>query len=486
MGPLRGRAGNLCMAALAAGLLLAACEALEESAPPVPTTLAVLTPDTVLFDGETLQLRVEVRDQNGQPITGVPVSWTSRDSSTASVTATGLLTARAAGETWVVAALENLADSALIGVRFRVGAGEARVRVMGAVEVTWRWTGFGEFGDRLGTAQGDLSTVVLGQGLKGMGPDTLPPDTFFMFMVPSGLGTGTTVFQSWDPTTLGDRDPQDLGIALAVLVLGSPGAGKPFTAYTNTGRSRVELEAVVAPPGPGLKAGRAAGRIVFEGAGYNVQEREGAPAVITPTGKRIKLYADFSVPYYHFTVANISAEVRGGPYAGRLAEADGGAMPVGRGVGVYVSGVLGSLEPEIWVWWPARGTGTFPLRNLPQSEDPSGWVEAFAVLWYRDASELLGGSTSGTVRVDGYTAPPSDSLLGEVRGNVDATLQVFSERGPTGQEARLLASFHVPVFLPEGLGGGPAVASAARGAWRQVPGRGLLWERAHLTPRLRP
>lgn len=470
MEPIHGRAGKFWMPALAAGLLFAACEALEETAPPVPTTLAVLTPDTVLFDGATLQLRVEVRDQNGQPVTGAPVSWTSRDSSTASVTAAGLLTARAAGETWVVAALENLADSVFIGVRFRVATGEARVRVMGAVEATWRWTGFGLFEDRLGTAQGDMSQVMLGQGLK---LDQPPTDTiFFIFGLPSGLSSGTTMFQSWDPTALGDRDPQDLGIAWAALLLGSPD-DKPFTAYTNTGKSRVELEAVVAPPGPGFKAGSAAGRIVFEGAGYTVQPREGAPDVVTPTGKNIKLYGDFSVPYYHFTVANVSAEVRGGPYAGALAESEAGGMLVGSGLGVHVSGVLGSVEPEVWVWWPARGTGTFPVRGLPQAEDPSGWVEAFAVIWYNDAAGLLAGSTSGTITVAGYTPPPSDSVLGEVRGSVDATLQVFSkETGPTGQEARLLMSFHAPV-LPEGFGGPPAAAGAPAGAWRLFPAPGV-------------
>lgn len=492
MGSIHRRGATFWLPGLAAALILAACEALEEAAPPVPTTLAVLTRDTMLFDGATLQLQAEVRDRNGQPITNAAVSWTSRDSSTASVSSAGLLTARAAGETWVVATADQLADSVFIGVRFRVAAGEARVRVQGAVEATWGWGGVGFFEDRLGTIQGDLSLVMLARGLQGL-EEEMEPDTFFMFTLPAGPAAGTTIFQSWDPTTLGDRGPEELGIALAALVLG-PMEGR-FTAYANTGNSRVELETVAAPPGPGFVAGSVAGRIVFEGAGYDVQVLEDAPDVITPNGKSIKLYGDFSVGYYHFPVANVAAEVRGGPYAGTVADAEAWGILVGSGLGVHVNGVLGSLEPEIWVWWPARGTGTFPLRDLPQSEDPSGWVEAFAVLWYHDAAELLGGSTSGTVSVDGYTAPPSDSVMGEVRGNVEATLQVSSESGPTGQEATLTMSFHAPV-LPPAFGGGPAVAGApARvrrlpaappAVWRPLPAPGALRRQVRMPALRRP
>ena len=63
-----------------------------------PTTLTV-TPEKVelMSPGATAQLAAEVRDQNGQVMTGVPVMWASSDDRTARVDTAGLVTAVAAG-----------------------------------------------------------------------------------------------------------------------------------------------------------------------------------------------------------------------------------------------------------------------------------------------------------------------------------------------------------------------------------------------------
>ena len=66
--------------------------------PPTPTTVTV-NPETaeLTSPGATLQLAAEVRDQNGQVMTGVSVMWASSDDRTARVDEAGLITAVAGG-----------------------------------------------------------------------------------------------------------------------------------------------------------------------------------------------------------------------------------------------------------------------------------------------------------------------------------------------------------------------------------------------------
>ena len=72
--------------------------------PPTPTTVTV-TPETaeLMSPGATLQLAAEVRDQNGQVMTGVSVTWASSDERTARVDAEGLITAVAGGAAKITA-----------------------------------------------------------------------------------------------------------------------------------------------------------------------------------------------------------------------------------------------------------------------------------------------------------------------------------------------------------------------------------------------
>ena len=72
--------------------------------PPTPTTVTV-TPETaeLTSPGATLQLAAEVRDQNGQVMTGVSVTWASSDDRTARVDEAGLVTAVAGGAATITA-----------------------------------------------------------------------------------------------------------------------------------------------------------------------------------------------------------------------------------------------------------------------------------------------------------------------------------------------------------------------------------------------
>ena len=85
---------------------------------PVPTTIAV-TPDSVVLIalGHSAQLTAEVRDQAGRAMEGIPVAWSSADTTIAVVDSSGLVGAVGNGAVTVTATAGE-------------AAGEARVTVM--------------------------------------------------------------------------------------------------------------------------------------------------------------------------------------------------------------------------------------------------------------------------------------------------------------------------------------------------------------------
>ncbi len=74
------------------------------SPPPIPTTVTA-TPETaeLMSPGATVQLAAEVRDQNGQVMSGVAVTWASSDERTARVDEAGLVTAVEGGMATITA-----------------------------------------------------------------------------------------------------------------------------------------------------------------------------------------------------------------------------------------------------------------------------------------------------------------------------------------------------------------------------------------------
>ena len=89
----------------------------EPPDPPHATTLTV-TPSTAELTaiGATVQLSAEVRDQYGQVMTGVAVTWVSSDGSAATVNGSGLVTAVGHGVTTVTATARAASGSAAVTV----------------------------------------------------------------------------------------------------------------------------------------------------------------------------------------------------------------------------------------------------------------------------------------------------------------------------------------------------------------------------------
>ena len=84
---------------------------------PVPTTIAV-TPDSVVLIGlgQTTQLTAEVRDQAGRAMDGVPVAWSSADTTVAVVDSSGLVGAVGGGAVTVTARAGEASGDAYVAV----------------------------------------------------------------------------------------------------------------------------------------------------------------------------------------------------------------------------------------------------------------------------------------------------------------------------------------------------------------------------------
>ena len=113
-------AGEAEVTATAAGV---AGRALLTVVAPAPTALAV-TPDTVALTalGQTVQLAAEVRDQIGRVMEGVTVSWSSADTTVATVDSTGLATAIGGGATTIAATAGEVSGAAVVKVMQSAGS----------------------------------------------------------------------------------------------------------------------------------------------------------------------------------------------------------------------------------------------------------------------------------------------------------------------------------------------------------------------------
>jgi hypothetical protein len=81
------------------------------------TTVVVATPERPIYPGDTAQLRASTLDRSGAPVGGVEVSWQSSDTTVASVSATGLLTARGPGAATVSATAARVTGQRALAVR---------------------------------------------------------------------------------------------------------------------------------------------------------------------------------------------------------------------------------------------------------------------------------------------------------------------------------------------------------------------------------
>lgn len=97
-------------------LLLAGCSETVSPFVPVVTSVEVTPKAAQLEQGNTLQMIANVRDQRGGLMIGEKVSWTSSNILVATVTESGIVTARSRGQTLIGAAVGNQFNTATLFV----------------------------------------------------------------------------------------------------------------------------------------------------------------------------------------------------------------------------------------------------------------------------------------------------------------------------------------------------------------------------------
>src|SRR5207245_1437105 len=91
--------------------------AITGSQPPAPVATVTLTPaSATLNEGQTLQLTATLKDANGNVLIGRSITWSSSNSSAATVNATGLVTGVVAGSATITATSEGQSGTSAITV----------------------------------------------------------------------------------------------------------------------------------------------------------------------------------------------------------------------------------------------------------------------------------------------------------------------------------------------------------------------------------
>src|SRR5207302_2058084 len=84
--------------------------------PPPVATVDVTPPTASIQVNQTVQLTATPKDASGNPLAGRAVTWTSGNTSTATVNTTGLVTGKAAGSATITATSEGKNGTATVTV----------------------------------------------------------------------------------------------------------------------------------------------------------------------------------------------------------------------------------------------------------------------------------------------------------------------------------------------------------------------------------
>lgn len=97
-------AGSAVISATSSGRSGTSAVTVTATPPPVVTTVVVAPASASIATGATVSLQATVKDQNGSPMTGQPVTWSTSNASAATVNASGVVTGVGAGAATITAA----------------------------------------------------------------------------------------------------------------------------------------------------------------------------------------------------------------------------------------------------------------------------------------------------------------------------------------------------------------------------------------------
>jgi len=169
------------MAALTALTLIVACDGGTKPDPLYPATVLVTPGEAALgMSTDRVHLTATVKDQNGDPMDGVTVTWSSENTDVATVSSEGVVSPTADGEVKILASVDSVSGSSAITVEFDI----QREALVAFYESTngddWihkdNWGTRGPLGDWHGvTADADGNVTMISLNHNDVS-GTLPPE----------------------------------------------------------------------------------------------------------------------------------------------------------------------------------------------------------------------------------------------------------------------------------------------------------------------
>ena len=428
--------GRRVFATAALPLLLAACDLLSPD--PRPTRMAVAGLGAPLLVGEAASLSATVLDQEGRPLAGEPVTWTSRDPTTATVDSAGTVTGVLSGEAWIVAESGRAADSLRADVRFDPGPGQAFVRVSGDTALVAAGYGASAFQDYLGRDDGDHHDVLAG----GRADGGRVPLSFAVF-APGLLPEGVTDLPSWPVGLLNQPADALPGPIAAVALVEDPVGGGVDEVLVTRPPARVEARYDAG-------AGEVRLRLVADAEGFDVG-LVGGRALFTPNGRRYRVVADARLSHHHALLGSSDGTL----------EVDGVARPWVRGgarwggdvpAGDFALRVEARLERDLRLelaWPPGPDGATTGTWDLTPGAGPGG--ASASLRWAGGGSELLAAPASGALEVRRFVLRGRGEP-GEIAGRVEGA---FVAIGGAADTLRVAVDFVAPVGAPTAASAGP-------------------------------
>ena len=429
--------------ALLLAALAAACAG--ESAPTGPAaahSLQITFADTVMLIGNQGLAVAALRDAQGAQVPG-SVTWTSSDTTTVRVSASGVLTGMELGSAWIVGRHDTLADSVAVRAAAPgLALGDMDLRILGPGATRARWGAFGEFRDLLVADTGELSAL---------GGSALGGDSTMTLFLPARLASGRVTLVKHDFAA------RPGSAASAYVRLHGPAAGDVTLLGGLAGGT---LDVVMDEPPAGLVPGEARGTLAFRAVRY-VPGPGGQPVETADTAR---VFIEFRAHWYHYLRPFVQLTLTGGPAPGGAKFSTARVDDDGRG-GISVSwdsdldllpqAARFEIQQEVRLASPR--TGAFPVAALapPAFNDPVQWPAVYSALFYRDDPRIA-LSTGGTLTVTKYVAP-TDELYGEIHGTLSAPLALWSAPGTVSADTALASVTFAVQLYP--LGGIPAVRS---------------------------
>ena len=460
---------------LAPALLLFAAACQESLAPPPAAEgpVAIEASSLETSEGGSLLLHATA---GGRRIPGSHVAWESRDPATVRVR-DGRVQALAPGVAWVVARRGEAADSVRVVVHFAGLGGGAGARVGGAGGVLVRMGGGGFYTQSLPSPGGGGTLLVATNGAPAASRDeALSRDSVVILFVPGALREGTTVLPPCRIDAVAGITCVRSGVMVALR------SGDEIVHWVAVRDGPLVVSKAQLPAQPGRVPGAVSGWVSFEAAGLRRVVRGGRPALEPLADTTVRVFVEFSLPYYHVLLGTADMSLSGDPFSGAEEISMEPARPVDGGLSFFAGGTFWptdstSFNAYAYGWLPAPAPGSFPMAALDGSAvgarlggaRPWVRVEASEGFFYPqlgmipdDVRHLLGDG--GTYTVSEYR-PPTPDAYGLLRGRIEAPLRRHPAPAGAAAPASLTYDFVAPV---EPLNGSPWSGALLPGPGRPV------------------